>query len=57
MQHAFLKVKILKDKGKENSDAKKQELKEVCTSSSQRKSHLGRDQPEGVRLRPRQVNY
>lgn len=57
MQHAFFEVQILKDKGKENSDAKKQELKEVCTSSSQRKSHPGRDQPEGVRLRPRQVNY
>ena len=31
----LLEVQILKDKGKEDSDAKKQELNEVCTSSSQ----------------------
>ena len=35
MQHAFLEVQILKDKGKEDSDAKKRELNEVCTISSQ----------------------
>lgn len=35
MQHAFLEVQILKDKGKDESDAKKQELKEVCTSPPQ----------------------
>ena len=35
MQHAFLEVQILKDKRKEDSDAKKRELNEVYTISSQ----------------------